>query len=118
MAEVALAVVLVVGAGLLMRSFQKLMTVDAGFNRERLTTFGVVLPGAAYRKSEDRVAFIDRLQARLRELPGVTGVGGDDGPAAEPAGQCERHRLRGLHAAAGTSRPRTSTTTRPSRSTT
>ena len=46
MAEVALAVVLVVGAGLLMRSFQKLMTVDPGFNRERLTTFGVVLPGA------------------------------------------------------------------------
>ena len=75
MAEVALAVVLVVGAGLLMRSFQKLMTVDAGFNRERLTTFGVVMPGAAYRKSEDRVAFIDRLQARLREVPGVTGVG-------------------------------------------
>jgi predicted permease len=79
MAEVALAVVLVVGAGLLMRSFQKLMTVDAGFNRERLTTFGVVMPGAAYRKSEDRVAFIDRLQARLREVPGVTGVGAMSG---------------------------------------
>src|SRR4051812_21853891 len=75
MAEVALAVVLVIGAGLLMRSFQKLMSVDAGFNREHLTTFGVVMPGAAYRKSEDRVAFIDRLQARLREVPGVTGVG-------------------------------------------
>ena len=46
MAEVALAVVLVVGAGLLIRSFQKLMTVDPGFNRERMLTFGVVLPGA------------------------------------------------------------------------
>lgn len=74
MAEVALAVVLVVGAGLLMRSFQKLMTVDAGFNREHLTTFGVVLPPASYRKGEDRVAFLDRLQDRLREFPGVTGV--------------------------------------------
>ena len=50
MAEVALAVVLVVGAGLLIRSFQKLMTVDPGFNRERMTTFGVVLPGATYPK--------------------------------------------------------------------
>jgi putative ABC transport system permease protein len=74
MAEVALAVVLVVGAGLLMRSFQKLMTVDAGFNRERLTTFGVVLPQASYRKGVDRVAFINRLQDQLREYPGVTGV--------------------------------------------
>jgi putative ABC transport system permease protein len=74
MAEVALAVVLVVGAGLLMRSFQKLMTVDAGFNRERLTTFGVVLPGASYPKAEDRVAFFNRLQDRLRQFPGVSGV--------------------------------------------
>ena len=74
MAEVALAVVLVVGAGLLLRSFQKLMTVDAGFNRARLTTFGLVLPGPGYPKPELRVAFFDRLMARLRELPGVTGV--------------------------------------------
>ena len=74
MAEVALAVVLVIGAGLLMRSFQKLMSVDAGFNREHLTTFGVVLPGATYRKGEDRVAFMNRLLGRFREMPGVTDV--------------------------------------------
>jgi predicted permease len=74
MAEVALAVVLVVGAGLLMRSFQKLMTIDAGFNRDRLTTFGVVLPAAAYQKAADRVAFFQRLEDRLRQYPGVTGV--------------------------------------------
>ena len=74
MAEVALAVVLVVGAGLLLRSFQKLMTVDAGFNREHLTTFGVVLPAATYPKGADRVAFINRLLGRFREMPGVTGV--------------------------------------------
>jgi predicted permease len=74
MAEVALAVVLVVGAGLLIRSFQKLMTVDPGFNRERLMTFGVVLPGAAYPKAEQRVVFFDRLSERLRQMPGVTGV--------------------------------------------
>src|SRR4051812_18209454 len=74
MAEVALAVVLVVGAGLLIRSFQKLMTVDPGFNRERMLTFGVVLPGAAYPKPELRVAFFDQLSDRLRQLPGVSGV--------------------------------------------
>ena len=74
MAEVALAVVLVVGAGLLIRSFQKLMTVDPGFNRERMTTFGVVLPGAVYPKPEVRVAFFERLGERLRQQPGVSGV--------------------------------------------
>ena len=74
MAEVALAVVLVVGAGLLLRSFQKLMTVDPGFNRDRLLTFGVVLPPAAYPRPDQRVAFFDRLGTRLKEVPGVTAV--------------------------------------------
>jgi putative ABC transport system permease protein len=74
MAEVALAVILVIGAGLLLRSFQKLMTADPGFNRERLTTFGLVLPASAYPKPESRVAFFNRLMDRLREVPGVTGV--------------------------------------------
>ena len=74
MGEVALAVVLVVGAGLLLRSFQKLMTANPGFNREHLTTFGLVLPGPAYQKPESRVEFFDRLMDRLRGLPGVIGV--------------------------------------------
>jgi putative ABC transport system permease protein len=74
MAEVALAVILVIGAGLLLRSFQKLMTADPGFNRERLTTFGLVLPAPAYPKPESRVAFFNRLMDRLHEVPGVTGV--------------------------------------------
>src|SRR5215831_35250 len=74
MAEVALAVILVIGAGLLLRSFQKLMTADPGFARGSLTTFGLVLPGATYRKPESRVAFFNRLMDRLREVPGVSGV--------------------------------------------
>jgi predicted permease len=74
MAEVALAVILVVGAGLLIRSFQKLMTADSGFNREHLTTFGLVLPAAAYQSGESRVAFFDRLMDRLRQVPGVVAV--------------------------------------------
>ena len=74
MAEVALAVVLVIGAGLLLRSFEKLMTADAGFSREHLTTFGMVLPSASYPKAESRVAFFDRLIDQLQQTPGVTGV--------------------------------------------
>ena len=74
MAEVALAVVLVVGAGLLLRSFQKLMEVDPGFNRTHLVTLGIVLPDATYQKPQNKVDFFDRLIARLAELPGVTGA--------------------------------------------
>jgi predicted permease len=85
MAEVALAVVLVVGAGLLLRSFQKLMEVDPGFNRTHLTTFGIVLPNAQYRTAQPRVDFFDRLTARLTELPGVNGAAAMTGlpPARE-----------------------------------
>jgi predicted permease len=74
MAEVALAVVLVIGAGLLLRSFWNLMSVDAGFNRSRLVTFGLVLPGATYRDPQNTVAFFRRLNERLRGIPGVQGA--------------------------------------------
>ena len=74
MAEVALAVVLVIGAGLLLRSFWNLMTFDAGFNRNRLVTFGIVLTGQTYRTPESVVDFFSRLTGRLSEQPGVQGV--------------------------------------------
>ena len=59
MAEVALAVVLVVGAGLLLRSFRKLMTVDRRVQpRPQLVTFGIVLPGATYRQAAEQRGFL------------------------------------------------------------
>jgi putative ABC transport system permease protein len=72
-AEVGLAVVLVVGAGLLLRSFANLMRVDAGFDRARMVTFGLVLPAARYPVPQ-RVAFFSGLAERLRALPGVQAV--------------------------------------------
>ena len=71
MTEIALAVVLVVGAGLLMRSFWNLMQVDAGFKRAQLTTFGLVLPSSVYREPQSRVDFFRRLATQLREVPGI-----------------------------------------------
>ena len=71
MAEIALAVVLVVGAGLLLRSFWNLTRVDAGFARSQLTTFGLVLPGSVYREPQSRVDFFQRLTSQLRQVPGV-----------------------------------------------
>jgi predicted permease len=69
--EVALAVVLVVGAGLLLRTVTNLTRVDAGFNRTHLVTFAVSLPSAKYLKPVDRTSFYRRLIDQLSASPGV-----------------------------------------------
>jgi predicted permease len=79
MSEVALAVVLVIGAGLLLRSFWNLMTVDAGFNRNQLVTFGLVLPASTYRTPQSTVDFIGRLTTELSAQSGVQAVAGMSG---------------------------------------
>ena len=74
--EVALAVVLVVGAGLLVRSFDRLRGVEPGFDAAGVTTFSVGLPGARYDSDEKAAVFFDDLYRRLRALPGVVDVAG------------------------------------------
>jgi putative ABC transport system permease protein len=74
MAEVALAVMLVVGAGLMLRTVVNLMNVDAGFDRAPLTTFALDLPTATYADGPAVVRFYDALSARLRQAPGVAGI--------------------------------------------
>jgi len=76
-AEIALAVMLVIGAGLLLRSFRNLTTVDAGFDSNDLVTFAVFLPsatGATYSDANRRVQFQTDLIRRLSEMPGVKDV--------------------------------------------
>jgi predicted permease len=72
--EVALAVVLVVGAGLMMRTVLNLMNVDAGFDRSRLVAFGVALPAATYSTFDRQVQVYQRLVDRLAAMPGVENV--------------------------------------------
>jgi putative ABC transport system permease protein len=74
--EVALALVLLAGAGLLVRSFWTLMRVDAGFGAARTITMKVTLPSAAYPKQAQMIAFFDRLFERIDALPGVQSSGG------------------------------------------
>lgn len=71
--EVALAVLLVTGAGLLIRSVWNLTHVDVGFDRANLTTFSVVLPGATY-DGPGRASFFERLRDRVGAIAGVEAV--------------------------------------------
>jgi predicted permease len=71
MAEVAFAVVLVIGAGLLLRTVANLTNVDAGFNRARLVTFSMALPAADYPQPQLRAQLFQRVLDKLRAVPGV-----------------------------------------------
>jgi len=69
--EMAMAVTLLVGAGLLLRSFEKLTRVDSGFDRSHLFTFNLVLPAATYADSVRRVALFEQVDNQLEQVPGV-----------------------------------------------
>jgi putative ABC transport system permease protein len=73
--EVALALTLLVGAGLLMRSFASLVRVDPGFDADNVLVSQLNLVGAGYDEAIERVSFVDRLLTRVRAMPGVEGAG-------------------------------------------
>ena len=73
-AEIALSLMLVAGAGLLVRSFVNLQRMDAGFDVERLVVIDPRLPTSRYEDGEARFRFLDELSTRLERLPGVQAV--------------------------------------------
>ncbi len=74
-AQVAIALVLLVGAGLLLASFRAVLNLDFGFTPDHVYTATVNLPGATYATAPARAAFATRALERLRAIPGVVHAG-------------------------------------------
>jgi predicted permease len=85
-AEVALSLTLLVGAGLLIRSFLRLQDVDTGFRPEGVLTMRISLPEEKYPKIEQTRVFYRELLDRIRRLPGVDAAGGATGLPLSPTG--------------------------------
>ena len=77
--ELALAMILLAGAGLLIRSFARLQNVPPGFDAARVATFSVSLPDTRYPTAESAQIFFDRLMTGVRALPGVQRAGAATG---------------------------------------
>jgi putative ABC transport system permease protein len=107
-AEVALALVLVIGAGLLIRSFVRLTAVDPGFSTSGVVAVDLVLPNSRYPKQPHRIAFYDRLLEEVRALPGFTAVGAVSALPMSPLGNdfSLDFTIDGLASASPTERPR------------
>jgi len=73
--EIALAVVLLVGAGLMMKSLLRLLQTNVGFNTENLLTMTVVVPPTKFTDANQLANFNQQLQERVRALPGVSSAG-------------------------------------------
>jgi putative ABC transport system permease protein len=74
--EMALAVMLLVGAGLLIRSYDRIASVDPGFAPDHILTFAMALPGQGYKTTAATERFFDDLIGRLRARPGVEAAAG------------------------------------------
>jgi putative ABC transport system permease protein len=97
-AELALAVVLLTSAGLLLRTFAALRSVDLGYQTENRVTFDVALPDARYESREKRAAFLVALTNALRALPGVQSVGATTGlPLSGYGYSMSAYALDGVH---------------------
>ena len=100
-AEVALSVALLIGAGLLIRSFARLQNVQPGFDVERLLTMRVNLPRTTYRTGPEMRTFYQRLLPELATAPGVRAVATSSGVPLGPGGASTELSIPGYTPSAG-----------------
>jgi predicted permease len=79
-AEIAMSMLLLAGAGLLLRSYQRLQRVDPGFRSEHVLSLQMTAPFTKYPKPEQIAAFFRRVTSRIATMPGVKAVGGISAP--------------------------------------
>ena len=104
-AEVALALMLLAGAGLLVKSFTRLLGVDPGFDPRNVLTATVALPAAGYASDTQRVAFFDELLPRIAAIPGVQAVGASSGLPLTGSGWTQSFDAEGYQPPAGQPSP-------------
>jgi predicted permease len=100
-AEIAFSLVLLVGAGLMLKSLTALLDHDPGFNTRRLLTFSVFLPPDRYPKDPDAIRFDRDFMDRLRVLPGFLGVASTSVVPLTGGGNTIRFEIEGHPTAAG-----------------
>jgi len=84
--EVALALVLLIGAGLLIRSLWRLRQIEPGFNPDRLLTLQLEFAASRYHDNAQVMSFVTELKERLAALPGVESAGVADSLPLSPVG--------------------------------
>ena len=99
--QVAIALVLLISAGLLVRSFGKLLDVQPGFDPQNVLTLRLSLPGSQYDKAPKVAAFYDDVLARVSAMPGVVQAGAAFQPPFTPGGDNSVFSIRGWQANAG-----------------
>jgi len=91
-AQVAISIVLLIGAGLLIRSFASLLGIDPGFRSSKLLTAEIRLPASEYAEAERRIQFYTGLQERVQAIPGAEGVAlADRLPIRDPGNWLTRY---------------------------
>lgn len=73
--QMAIAVLLLAGGGLLVRSYAKLLEVDPGFRAEKVLTMGIALPSSSYHQDSTKITFQKQLLEKVSQVPGVARAG-------------------------------------------
>jgi putative ABC transport system permease protein len=101
--EVAMAMVLLIGSGLMLKSFVLLTRTNVGFNPENVISMNISLPQSTYRKPEQARAFYERALQNIQSLPGVGAAAVVSAPPLEPEGR----RIEGPFSVEGSAQPAT-----------